>query len=77
MFRIIQDPSSGGHHQILAKVFTGCLCALSAVWKRTTVLFHTADSAHKQVPLCSHNADYMDSLHEPVKYFSKDLMMAP
>jgi len=23
MFRIIQDPSSGGHHHILTKVFTG------------------------------------------------------
>ena len=30
------------------------------------VVLHTADSTHKQVPLCSHNADYMDSLHEPV-----------
>ena len=35
------------------------------------VLFHTADSAHKQVLLCSHNTDYMDSLHEPVNILAR------
>ena len=34
-------------------------------------LLHTSDSAHKQVPLRSRNADYMDSLHEPVNTLAR------
>jgi len=37
----------------------------------SAVFFHTAGSAHKQVPLYSHNADYMDSLHEPVNTLAR------
>ena len=48
------------------------MCTVSCVEEDCrAVLFHTADSAHKQVPLCSHNTDYMDSLHEPVNTLAR------
>ena len=58
-------------HMFIKNTLKSCKIHITPTCFGSYKIIHTADSAHKQVPLCSHNADYMDSLHEPANTLAR------